>query len=146
MEMTVHDANTATYPNWYIRISCYCGCHDLWILVVQHTIPLSKQLEYYKECQKKLVGIAGKGNASSIISGSVYLISSGSSDFVQNYYINPLLYLKYTTDQFSDILIQSYATFVQVLQCQRLQPLQQSCVKQINYQITSKQRQKDIND
>ncbi|XP_058197766.1 GDSL esterase/lipase At5g22810 [Rhododendron vialii] len=80
-----------------------------------HTIPLSKQLEYYKECQKKLVGIAGKANASSIISGSIYFISSGSSDFVQNYYINPLLYEKYTTDQFSDILIQSYATFVQEL-------------------------------
>ncbi|KAI8524227.1 hypothetical protein RHMOL_Rhmol13G0133800 [Rhododendron molle] len=40
---------------------------------------------------------------------------SGSSDFVQNYYINPLLYEKYTTDQFSDILVQSYATFVQEL-------------------------------
>lgn len=61
------------------------------------------------------MGIAGKANASSIISGGVYLISAGSSDFVQNYYINPLLYKKYTSDQFADILIQSYATFIQVL-------------------------------
>ncbi|XP_052187038.1 GDSL esterase/lipase At5g22810 [Diospyros lotus] len=80
-----------------------------------HTIPLSKQLEYYKEYQKKLVQIAGKANASSIISGSIHLLSSGSSDFLQNYYINPLLYKVYTTDQFSDILIQSYSTFVQEL-------------------------------
>ncbi|PSR89900.1 GDSL esterase/lipase [Actinidia chinensis var. chinensis] len=80
-----------------------------------HTIPLSKQLAYYKEYQTKLVGIAGKANASSIISGSVYFISAGSSDFVQNYYINPLLYKVYTPDQFSDILIQSYATFIQEL-------------------------------
>ncbi|XVF46828.1 hypothetical protein PTKIN_Ptkin03bG0059300 [Pterospermum kingtungense] len=80
-----------------------------------HTLSLTKQLEYYKEYQKKLVAIAGKSNASSIISGGVYLISSGSSDFLQNYYINPLLYKAYTPDQFSDILIESYAKFIQDL-------------------------------
>ncbi|KAI7984203.1 GDSL esterase/lipase [Camellia lanceoleosa] len=80
-----------------------------------HTIPLSKQLEYYKEYQKRIVGIAGQANASSIINGSVYFVSAGSSDFVQNYYINPLLYKVYTPDQFSDILIHSYSTFVQEL-------------------------------
>ncbi|CAI9761549.1 unnamed protein product [Fraxinus pennsylvanica] len=82
---------------------------------IYNTIPLSKQLEFYKDYQKKLVGIAGKSNASSIISGSVYLISAGSSDFVQNYYINPLLYKVYTTDQFSDILLQSYTKCIQEL-------------------------------
>lgn len=81
---------------------------------LQHAVPLSKQLEYYKEYQIKIVGIAGKANASSIISGAIYLISAGSSDFVQNYYINPLLYKSYTPDQFSDILIQSFANFIQV--------------------------------
>lgn len=81
---------------------------------LQHTLSLSKQLENYKEYQNKLVAIAGKSNASSIISGGLYLISSGSSDFLQNYYINPLLYEDYTPDQFSDILIESYANFIQV--------------------------------
>ncbi|KAK0606367.1 hypothetical protein LWI29_036925 [Acer saccharum] len=80
-----------------------------------HAIPLSQQLEYYKECQNKLVRVAGKSNASSIISGAVYLISSGSSDFIQNYYINPLLYKAYTPDQFSDLLMQSYSIFIQNL-------------------------------
>ncbi|XP_061345400.1 GDSL esterase/lipase At5g22810 [Gastrolobium bilobum] len=80
-----------------------------------HAIPLSQQLEHYKDCQNILEGIAGKSNASSIISGSIYLISAGNSDFIQNYYINPLLYKVYTADQFSDILIQHYATFIQNL-------------------------------
>nr|GEY20997.1 GDSL esterase/lipase At5g22810 [Tanacetum cinerariifolium] len=60
------------------------------------TISLSKQLGYYKEYQKKLAGIAGQSNATSIITGSIYLLSTGSSDFVQNYYVNPLLYKVYT--------------------------------------------------
>ncbi|KAH7542061.1 hypothetical protein FEM48_Zijuj02G0033500 [Ziziphus jujuba var. spinosa] len=80
-----------------------------------HAISLSKQLEFYKEYQSKVVGIAGKANASSIVSGAIYLISAGSSDFIQNYYINPFLYKAYTPDQFSDILIQSYANFIKNL-------------------------------
>lgn len=71
-------------------------------------------MENYKEYQNKLVEIAGKSNASEIISGALYLVSGGSSDFVQNYYINPLLYKAFTPDQFSDVLLQSYENFVQV--------------------------------
>lgn len=77
-----------------------------------NALPLSKQVEMYKEYQDKLVVLVGKVNASSTINGSIHLLSAGSSDFVQNYYINPFLYEKYTTDQFSDILIQSYIQFV----------------------------------
>lgn len=80
-----------------------------------NAIPLEQQLEYYKEYKTKLAEIAGRSNASSIISGAVYLISAGSSDFVQNYYIDPFLYEAYTPDQFSDILIRSYTDFIQNL-------------------------------
>ncbi|KAG8371212.1 hypothetical protein BUALT_Bualt13G0063800 [Buddleja alternifolia] len=82
---------------------------------IYNTVSLSMQVELYKDYQRKLVGLVGKINASSIINGSVHFVSSGSSDFVQNYYVNPLQYKKYTTDQFSDILLQSYTKFVQPL-------------------------------
>ncbi|GAV76724.1 Lipase_GDSL domain-containing protein [Cephalotus follicularis] len=78
-------------------------------------ISLSQQLDYFKEYKTKLVEIAGKSNASSIISGALYLVSAGSSDFVQNYYIDPLLYEAYSPLQFSDILIKSYSNFIQNL-------------------------------
>ncbi|KAL7595536.1 hypothetical protein Lser_V15G28948 [Lactuca serriola] len=80
-----------------------------------NTIPLSKQVEYYKEYQIKLVDVAGSSNATSIIKGSIYLVSAGTSDFVQNYYVNPFLYEVYTPYQFSDILIRAYSHFVQEL-------------------------------
>ncbi|KAK6926674.1 GDSL lipase/esterase [Dillenia turbinata] len=80
-----------------------------------HVISLSEQLEYYKEYQKRIVGIAGSSNASNIISGGIYLLSTGSSDFLQNYYIDPLLYKVYTPYQFSEFLIESYTTFIQQL-------------------------------
>ncbi|XP_027347071.1 GDSL esterase/lipase At5g22810-like [Abrus precatorius] len=80
-----------------------------------NAIPLSQQLENYKECQKKLMVVAGKSSASSIISGAIYLVSAGNSDFVQNYYINPLLNKLYTTDQFSDMIMRYYSSFIQNL-------------------------------
>ncbi|XP_051120714.1 GDSL esterase/lipase At5g22810-like [Andrographis paniculata] len=80
---------------------------------IYNTIPLSKQVEHYKEYQKKLAALVGPANASSIVNGSIHFLSAGSSDFVQNYYVNPLLYEKYSVDQFSDILLESYAVFVE---------------------------------
>ncbi|KAJ8618558.1 hypothetical protein MRB53_014744 [Persea americana] len=75
-----------------------------------HVISLSKQLEYYKEYQSKVVSIARKENASSIFSGAFYMLSAGIADFVLNYYINPLLNIHYTQDQFSEILVHNFAT------------------------------------
>lgn len=79
------------------------------------TISLSQQLGHYMEYQKRLALIAGQENATSIIQGGVYIISAGSSDFLQNYYINPLLYKLYSPEDFSTILTQKFADFVQKL-------------------------------
>ncbi|KAJ7971463.1 GDSL esterase/lipase [Quillaja saponaria] len=78
-------------------------------------IPLTQQVNYYKEYQQKVVNLVGKANASIIISGAIHILSAGSSDFIQNYYINPLLNLLYSPDQFSDILMRSYNNFIQSL-------------------------------
>ncbi|KAE8704597.1 GDSL esterase/lipase [Hibiscus syriacus] len=78
-------------------------------------ITLTHQLNYYKEFQTKVVNMVGKATATDIFSGAIHLLSAGSSDYIQNYYINPLLNSFYTPDQFSDILIRSYSTFIQNL-------------------------------
>nr|XP_016512780.1 PREDICTED: GDSL esterase/lipase At5g03820-like [Nicotiana tabacum]XP_018623110.1 GDSL esterase/lipase At5g03820-like [Nicotiana tomentosiformis] len=76
-------------------------------------LTLPHQLKYYRVWQRKVVNLVGRTKANNIFSGSIHLISAGSSDFIQNYYINPLLNRVYSPDQFSDILMQSYSTFVQ---------------------------------
>ncbi|XP_074290083.1 GDSL esterase/lipase At5g22810-like [Silene latifolia] len=79
------------------------------------TIPLSEQLEHFLDYQKKLAVVAGPKNASSIISGGVYIVSAGASDFLQNYYIDPALYKLYSPQEFSNILVQEFGDFVQRL-------------------------------
>lgn len=80
----------------------------------QQAVSLRQQVRYYEEYQAKVERIAGKAKATELFAGSVYVLSTGSSDFLQNYYINPLLRLAYSTDQFSDLLLQSFIKFVQV--------------------------------
>ncbi|XP_062104560.1 GDSL esterase/lipase At5g22810-like [Humulus lupulus] len=82
---------------------------------IYHSIPLTRQLGYYRDYQGKVVSMVGSNNASSIFSNGIYLISSGSSDFLQNYYINPLLHNTYTIDQFFNILFQNVAQFIEEL-------------------------------
>lgn len=83
-------------------------------LVLQHAVSLTQQLNYYKEYQSKVVNMVGTEKANAIFSGAIHLLSAGSSDFIQNYYVNPLLYRTYSPQQFSDILITSFSNFIQV--------------------------------
>jgi len=80
----------------------------------QHAITLSQQLSYFKEYQGKLAKVAGSQKASSIIKDALYVLSAGSSDFVQNYYVNPWINKAYTPDQYSSYLIGAFQSFVKV--------------------------------
>ncbi|KAK8286005.1 hypothetical protein V6Z11_D08G261500 [Gossypium hirsutum] len=104
-EMLLIGANFASAASGYYNATA----------TLYNTLSLSQQLENYKEYKNKLTAITGKSNASSIISNGIHLISFGSSDFLQNYYINPLLFTSYTPNMFSDILIESYDNFIQNL-------------------------------
>ena len=81
---------------------------------LQHAISLSQQLQYYKEYQAKLAAVAGSKKAASILKEALYLASFGSSDFLQNYYINPLINKIYTPDQYASNLVLSYKSFIRV--------------------------------
>ncbi|KAL1549367.1 GDSL esterase/lipase-like protein [Salvia divinorum] len=78
-------------------------------------VTLTQQLENYKEWQSKVVKMVGRSKGEAIFSGGIHLVSAGSSDFIQNYYINPLLNGVYSPDQFSHILLRSYSSFIQNL-------------------------------
>lgn len=78
-------------------------------------ISLTQQLAYYREYQGKVVNMVGQAKANNLFSGGIHLLSAGSSDYIQNYYINSMLRNRYTPDQFSTALMQSYSNFVQSL-------------------------------
>ncbi|AED90658.2 GDSL-like Lipase/Acylhydrolase family protein [Arabidopsis thaliana] len=83
--------------------------------IFYNAITLNQQLKNYKEYQNKVTNIVGSERANKIFSGAIHLLSTGSSDFLQSYYINPILNRIFTPDQYSDRLMKPYSTFVQNL-------------------------------
>ena len=61
------------------------------IFFVQNVLNLDDQLEMYKQCREDLAHVVGAANASTILSDSMYLISTGSNDYLKNYYFNLIL-------------------------------------------------------
>ncbi|CAA7019131.1 unnamed protein product [Microthlaspi erraticum] len=78
-------------------------------------IPLTRQLSYYRTYQNRVTRMIGRERARTLFSKAIHILSAGSSDFIQNYYVNPLLNLLNTPDQFSDVLMRSYSDFIQNL-------------------------------
>lgn len=78
-------------------------------------IPLWKEIEFYKEYQSKLRTHVGEEKANEIISESLYLISLGTNDFLENYYIFPTRQFHYTVKQYEDFLLRIAENFVKEL-------------------------------
>ncbi|KAF4362121.1 GDSL esterase/lipase APG [Cannabis sativa] len=80
-----------------------------------HAIPLSQQLKYYKEYQSKLAEVAGQSKAKSIMKDALYVLTTGTTDFIQNYYTNSYLRKTYTVEQYSSMLISLMKNFTENL-------------------------------
>ncbi|XVF81690.1 hypothetical protein PTKIN_Ptkin15bG0175600 [Pterospermum kingtungense] len=78
-------------------------------------IPLWKEVEYYKEYQKKLRTYLGDTKANWIISNALYVISIGTNDFVENYYALPQRQSQFTVQQYGDFLIGIAENFLRQL-------------------------------
>ena len=73
---------------------------------MQDVIPLWKEVEYYKDYQKKLRAHLGDEKANEIIREALHLVSIGTNDFLENYYTFPQRRYQFTTvQQYEDFLI-----------------------------------------
>lgn len=82
---------------------------------VLNVVPLWKELEYFKEYQAKLRAYVGVEKANEIISEALYLMSLGTNDFLENYYIFPTRRFHYTVSQYQDFLLGIAENFVKEL-------------------------------
>ncbi|KAG2722828.1 hypothetical protein I3760_02G144900 [Carya illinoinensis] len=83
--------------------------------ILHHAITLSQQLEYFKEYKTRLTKVAGSKKAAAILKDAIYILSAGSGDFLQNYYIHPSVRRAYTPDEYSSFLVGSFSKFVKEL-------------------------------
>lgn len=75
---------------------------------------MSQQLKYYKEYQTKLAAVAGRRKARSILADALYVVSTGTGDFLQNYYHNASLSARYDVPRYCDLLVGIFSGFAAV--------------------------------
>ncbi|KAL5700109.1 hypothetical protein ACHQM5_025600 [Ranunculus cassubicifolius] len=82
---------------------------------VLDVMPLWKEVEYFKEYQKKLKAYVGGKKANEILGESLYILSLGTNDFLENYYSLGQRSREYTVEQFQNFIIGRAANFVKEL-------------------------------
>eukprot|EP00253_Pinus_taeda_P004091 PITA_04091 len=81
--------------------------------LTDNVLTLGQQLQNFKLYRKQLVNMVGGENASKIISGALFAISTGTDDFANNYYFNPITRAQYTVTEYRDHLLDSLSEFIQ---------------------------------
>ncbi|CAK9184071.1 unnamed protein product [Ilex paraguariensis] len=79
---------------------------------VLSVIPLWKELEYYKDYQRKLRAFLGEQKAHETVTEALYVMSLGTNDFLENYYTLRDRRSQFTVDQYQDFLIGIAGTFI----------------------------------
>lgn len=78
-------------------------------------IPLLKELEYFQDYQNKLRAYVGEAKAKEVITEALYIVSLGTNDFLENYYIFPQRRAHLSPTQFQDFLIGLAENFLRKL-------------------------------
>ncbi|MCL7031730.1 hypothetical protein MKW94_025276 [Papaver nudicaule] len=69
-----------------------------------NVLPVSKQLEYLLHYKIRLTKLVGQKKASEIIGNAIFILSMGTNDFIQNYFIEPTRAKEFTIDKYEDFL------------------------------------------
>ncbi|XP_071721271.1 GDSL esterase/lipase At5g45950 [Rutidosis leptorrhynchoides] len=72
---------------------------------ISNVLSLSHQFKYFAHYKRHLSMNIGETKAHQSINNAVFVLSMGTNDFLQNYYIDPTRSSKYTVDQYGDYLI-----------------------------------------
>ncbi|CAI9292772.1 unnamed protein product [Lactuca saligna] len=79
--------------------------YDDFTAKVTNVISLQKQLEYFKEYKIRLGKLVGEETCHRIVENAVFILSTGTNDFLQNYYIDPTRSHRFTITQYQRFLI-----------------------------------------
>ncbi|PIA31315.1 hypothetical protein AQUCO_05100091v1 [Aquilegia coerulea] len=74
---------------------------------ITNVLPVSKQLQYLSHYKTRLGGLVGEKRAEQIIRDAIFVISMGTNDFIQNYYIELVRAKQFTVEEYGDYLATS---------------------------------------
>lgn len=83
---------------------------------VQSAIPLSDQLNHFKEYIGKLKAAVGEEKAKFILANSLYLVVAGSDDLANTYFTIGIRRRQYDVNSYTDLMVSSASNFIQVVE------------------------------
>jgi phospholipase/lecithinase/hemolysin len=92
-EILLNGINTASSGSGFLDFTLSGFC-----------ISLSTQIEWTKQWMGNVTELVGATAAQSIIEEAIYVISTGSNDWINSYYTNPLLQAKYNREQYHSLI------------------------------------------
>ncbi|TMW82485.1 hypothetical protein EJD97_005828 [Solanum chilense] len=76
-------------------------------------MPIWKEIENYKEYQKRLEAYVGIQKSKYIIEEALYIVSMGTNDFLENYFaMQSVRAFQYTTEQYREFIIGHVENFI----------------------------------
>ncbi|KAG0591693.1 hypothetical protein M758_1G226100 [Ceratodon purpureus] len=76
---------------------------------------LDTQLEWYNNWKTEVLQLAGPTRGNFIISNALYAISTGTNDWVNNYYLNLHLQNEYPPDKYTTLLVENVRNYTMKL-------------------------------
>ncbi|KAF9588127.1 hypothetical protein IFM89_007603 [Coptis chinensis] len=69
-----------------------------------NVLPVSKQLEYFRHYKVQLREFVGAKKAENTVKNAIFILSMGTNDFLQNYFLEPTRSKQFTVKQYADYL------------------------------------------
>ncbi|KAF6156382.1 hypothetical protein GIB67_031503 [Kingdonia uniflora] len=91
--------------------SAASGYEDL-IANLTNVLFVLKQLAYLKHYKLALKRIVGQAKAEEIINNAIIVMSMGTNDFIQNYYLEPIRSKEFIVQQYTDYLIKCMTRYI----------------------------------
>lgn len=97
-----------------LEVSFASACSGFYKSTATHfnALPLQKQLDHFKEYRQKLIVERGLENSLDILGRAIFIISTGTNDLLNNYYLNPYLRSRYSLFQFQNLLLDICSQFI----------------------------------
>ncbi|KAI9120689.1 hypothetical protein K1719_007722 [Acacia pycnantha] len=80
---------------------------------ISSVLPVSKQLEYFEHYKIHLRKQVGVERAEFIVRNALYIISMGTNDFLQNYFLDPTRPKQFSMPQFQNLLLSRFSYTIQ---------------------------------
>ncbi|PON57394.1 Lipase [Trema orientale] len=87
--------------------------YDDYTANISNVLPLSEQLKYFLHFKLKLRRFLGDKRAEDTIRNAIFVISMGTNDFLQDYYLDPTRPHQFTLDAYQNYLVSRMAHYIQ---------------------------------